>query len=47
MSLVNAQGLTEPVNYVKWSVRGDILNTEKIRADLEYPSIRYAHPSRR
>ena len=42
MSLVNAQGMTEPVNYVKWSVRGDNLNTEKIRADLEYPSIRYA-----
>jgi len=42
MSLVNAQGLSEPVNYVKWSVRGDNLNSEKIRADLEYPSIRYA-----
>jgi phage protein U len=42
MSLVNGQGLTEPVNYVKWCVRGDNLNTEKIRADLEYPSIRYA-----
>jgi hypothetical protein len=42
MSLLNAQGLTEPVSYVKWSVRGDSLNNEKIRADLEYPSIRYA-----
>ena len=42
MSLVNAQGLTEPVSYVKWSVRGDSLSSEKIRADLEYPSIRYA-----
>jgi hypothetical protein len=26
MSLVNAQGLSEPVNYVKWSVRGDNLD---------------------
>jgi hypothetical protein len=42
MSLVNAQGLTEPVNYVKWSMRGDSLDSEKIRADLEYPSIKYA-----
>jgi len=42
MSLVNGQGLTEPVSYVKWSVRGDNLNSEKIRADLEYPSIHYA-----
>jgi hypothetical protein len=42
MSLVNAQGLAEPVNYVKWCVRGDNLSSEKIRADLEYPSIRYA-----
>ena len=42
MSLTNAQGLSEPVSYVKSSVRGDSLNTEKIRADLEYPSIRYS-----
>jgi type II secretory pathway pseudopilin PulG len=42
MNLLNAQGLTEPVNYVKWSLREDNLNNEKIRADLEYPSIRYA-----
>lgn len=42
MSLVNAQGLTEPVSYVKWSMRGDSLQAEKIRADLEYPSIKYA-----
>jgi len=42
MSLVNAQGLTESVNYQKWSVRGENLDKEKVRADLEYPSIRYA-----
>jgi hypothetical protein len=42
MSLVNAQGLTEPVNYQKWSIRGENLDKEKIRADLEYPNIRYA-----
>ena len=42
MNLTNAQGLSEPVTYVKSSVRGDSLNTEKIRADLEYPSIRYS-----
>ena len=42
MSLVNTQGLSEPVNYVKWCLRGENLNDEKIRDDLEYPSIRYA-----
>jgi len=42
MSLVNAQGLTESVNYQKWSVRGENLDKEKVRADLEYPSITYA-----
>ena len=42
MSLLNAQGLTEPVTYVKWSVRGESLDKEKIRADLAYPSISYA-----
>jgi hypothetical protein len=42
MSLVNAQGTTEPVSYEKWSIRGENLNSEKIRADLEYPSIKYA-----
>jgi hypothetical protein len=42
MSLVNAQGATEPVSYEKWSIRGENLNSEKIRADLEYPSIKYA-----
>ena len=42
MNLLNAQGLTEPVTYVKWTVRADNLTNEKIRADLEYPSIKYA-----
>jgi len=42
MSLVNAQGTTEPVSYETWSIRGENLNAEKIRADLEYPSIKYA-----
>jgi hypothetical protein len=42
MSIVNSQGLTEQVNYQKWSIRGENLAKERIRADLEYPSIRYA-----
>jgi hypothetical protein len=42
MSLVNAQGLTEVVNYQKWSIRGENLDKEKIRIDEEFPSIRYA-----
>jgi len=42
MSLVNPQGLTEAVNYQRWSIRGENLDKEKIRADLEYPNIRYA-----
>lgn len=42
MSLLNAQGLTEPVSYQKWSIRGENLNKEKIRLDQEFPSIRYA-----
>jgi hypothetical protein len=42
MSLVNPQGVTEPVNYERRTIRGENLNSEKIRADLEYPSIRYS-----
>jgi hypothetical protein len=42
MSLVNAQGQTEAVNYLTYSVRGDSLDKEKIRIDQEYPSIRYS-----
>jgi hypothetical protein len=42
MSVMNPQGQTEQVNYQKWSIRGENLGKEKIRADLEYPSIRYA-----
>ena len=42
MSVINSQGLTEQVNYQKWIIRGENLNKERIRADLEYPSIRYA-----
>ena len=42
MSIVNPQGLTEQVSYQKWSIRGENLDKEKIRADLEYPSTRYA-----
>jgi phage protein U len=42
MNLVNAQGRTEPVNYVLHTVRGDNLDSEKIRIDQEYPSINYS-----
>jgi phage protein U len=42
MSLVNAQGLTESVNYQKWVIRGDNLHKEKIRIDQEFPNIRYS-----
>jgi len=42
MSLVNAQGQTEPVNYVLQTIRGDSIDKEKIRIDQEYPSISYS-----
>ena len=42
MSLVNAQGQTEQVNYVSAAVRGENLDKEKIRIDQEYPSIKYS-----
>lgn len=42
MSLVNAQGQTEPVNYQSVVIRGENLDKEKIRIDQEYPSIKYS-----
>jgi len=42
MSLVNAQGQTEQVNYVSAAIRGENLDKEKIRIDQEYPSIKYS-----
>jgi len=42
MRLMNAQGQTEPVNYITVSIRGDNLDKERIRIDQEYPSIRYS-----
>jgi hypothetical protein len=42
MSLVNAEGQTEPVNYVLQTVRGDNLDKQKFRIDQEYPSISYS-----
>lgn len=42
MQLVNAQGQTEPVNYITVSIRGENLDKERIRIDQEYPSIKYS-----
>jgi len=42
MNVMNATGQTEPVSYEKRVLRSDNLDKEKIRADLEYPSIKYA-----
>lgn len=42
MSLLNAQGQIEPVNYQKFVIRGESLDKEKIRTDLEYPSTKYS-----
>ena len=42
MSLINAQGQTEPVIYQKVSIRGENLDKERIRIDQEYPSLKYS-----
>ena len=42
MSVINAQGQTEPVTYRRWTVRGDSLDKEKIRLDQEFPATRFA-----
>jgi hypothetical protein len=42
MSVINAQGQSEPVNYRRWTVRGENLDKEKIRLDQEFPATRFA-----
>lgn len=42
MSLINAQGQTEPVNYQAVIIRGENLDKERIRIDQQYPNIQYS-----
>ncbi len=42
MSVLNAEGKTDQVNYQRFTQRAETLNKEKIRLDQEFPSVRYS-----
>jgi hypothetical protein len=42
MNLLNAQGQTEQVKYLKYVIRGENLGKERIRLEQDYPSISYS-----
>jgi len=42
VSLLNAEGKTDEINYERWTIRADTFDKEKIRLDQEYPNTRFA-----
>ncbi|MGI8554972.1 MAG: hypothetical protein ACR2LT_01245 [Pyrinomonadaceae bacterium] len=42
LNIINADGVSEQVNYERRTVRGDNLEKEKIRLDQEFPNAKYA-----
>ena len=41
-TVLNGDGKMETANYQKWIIRGKSLDTEKLRMDHEFPTVRYS-----
>lgn len=42
ISIINAEGVSEQVNYQRWVIRADTLDKEKIRFEQDFPNAKYS-----